>query len=280
MLQDSRRDTSFTEMEKEAEKLTSDLQENRAALETVQNQQVDDGRSIARQQKNTERYLAKKTMLVGRKDECNRNIRDLGVLPEEAFEKYTSEKLDRVSPYPFWCGLTLTSPQIQLVKKLHTVNEGLKKFAHVNKKAFEQYNNFTKQRDTLLQRREDLDKSAHSIEELVEVLDQRKDEAIERTFKQVASNFEEVFEKLVPAGRGRLIIQRRIDQDEDEVEDAEDTQQSSIDNYTGVSIKVNLIFSTCVDGMLMLDTRYLLIPKLMKVCGYNNCLVVRSRWLH
>jgi structural maintenance of chromosome 3 (chondroitin sulfate proteoglycan 6) len=46
----------------------------------------------------------------------------------------------------------------------------------------------------------------------VEVLDQRKDEAIERTFKQVASNFEEVFEKLVPAGRGRLIIQRRIDQ--------------------------------------------------------------------
>ena len=95
------RNISFAEMEKEAEKLTSDLQENRAALETVQNQQVDDGRSIARQQKNTERYLAKKTMLVGRKDECNRNIRDLGVLPEEAFEKYTSQKLDRVSPHLF-----------------------------------------------------------------------------------------------------------------------------------------------------------------------------------
>jgi len=103
-------------------------------------------------------------------------------------------------------------PKYQLAKKLQTVNEGLKKFAHVNKKAFEQYSNFTKQRDQLLKRREDLDKSASSIEELVEVLDQRKDEAIERTFKQVASNFEEVFEKLVPAGRGRLIIQRRIDQ--------------------------------------------------------------------
>lgn len=100
----------------------------------------------------------------------------------------------------------------QLVKKLHTVNEGLKKFAHVNKKAFEQYSNFTKQRDQLLKRREELDTSAESIEELVQVLDQRKDEAIERTFKQVAKNFEEVFEKLVPAGRGRLIIQRRIDQ--------------------------------------------------------------------
>jgi structural maintenance of chromosome 3 (chondroitin sulfate proteoglycan 6) len=105
--------------------------------------------------------------------------------------------------------LTLYS---KLVKKLHVVNEGLKKFAHVNKKAFEQYTNFTKQRDQLLERREELDKSATSIEELVDVLDQRKDEAIERTFKQVASNFEEVFEKLIPAGRGRLIIQRRIDQ--------------------------------------------------------------------
>lgn len=145
------------------------------------------------------------------------------------------------------------------MKKLHAVNEGLKKFAHVNKKAFEQYTNFTKQRDQLLERREELDKSATSIEDLVQVLDQRKDEAIERTFKQVASNFEEVFEKLVPAGRGRLIIQRRIDQvvyfplrliapillingfaqDEDMEDEAEETQQSTIDNYTGVSIKVS-----------------------------------------
>ncbi|KAG6844405.1 hypothetical protein H0H87_007164 [Tephrocybe sp. NHM501043] len=219
-------------MEKEGDDLTVKLQELRASLEKVQNQQTEDSRTINRQQKTTERYLAKRQMLLGRKDECNRNIRDLGVLPEEAFEKYISEKLDR------------------LVKKLHTVNEGLKKFAHVNKKAFEQYNNFTKQRDQLLNRREDLDKSATSIEELVEVLDQRKDEAIERTFKQVASNFEEVFEKLVPAGRGRLIIQRRIDQDEEE-EDVEETQQSTVDNYTGVSIKVS--FNSKVDEGLRIQ---------------------------
>ena len=42
-------------------------------------------------------------------------------------------------------------------------------------------------------------------------MDQRKDEAIERTFKQVAKYFSEVFEKLVPAGRGQLIMQRRVD---------------------------------------------------------------------
>ncbi|TFK63131.1 structural maintenance of chromosome protein 3 [Pluteus cervinus] len=220
-------------MEKEFEDLTAKVQQHRTSLEQVQAQQTEDGRNISRQQKTTERFLAKRQMLSGRKDECNRNIRDLGVLPEEAFEKYINEKLDR------------------LVKKLHAVNEGLKKFAHVNKKAFEQYSNFTKQRDSLLQRREELDKSAGSIEELVQVLDQRKDEAIERTFKQVASNFEEVFEKLVPAGRGRLIIQRRIDRDEDMDEDMEDTQQSSVDNYTGVSIKVS--FNSKVDEGLRIQ---------------------------
>ncbi|TFK38980.1 structural maintenance of chromosome protein 3 [Crucibulum laeve] len=219
-------------MEKESDELTSQIQELRASLEHVQTQQTEDGRNISRQQKTTERYLAKRQMLTARKDECNRNIRDLGVLPEEAFEKYINEKLER------------------LVKKLHNVNEGLKKFAHVNKKAFEQYSNFTKQRDQLLKRREDLDKSAESIEELVQVLDQRKDEAIERTFTQVASNFEEVFEKLVPAGRGRLIIQRRIDQD-DVIDEDEDTQQTSVDNYTGVSIKVS--FNSKVDEGLRIQ---------------------------
>ncbi|TCD64165.1 Structural maintenance of chromosomes protein 3 [Steccherinum ochraceum] len=221
------------DMEKQVEKLTAQLNDDRTKLESFQSQQAEDSRGVSKQQKNTERYLAKRQMLLTRKDECNRNIRDLGVLPEEAFNKYTGERLDR------------------LVKKLHAVNEGLKKFAHVNKKAFEQYTNFTKQRDQLLQRREDLDKSAESIEELVEVLDQRKDEAIERTFKQVASNFEEVFEKLVPAGRGRLIIQRRIDQDEEDAEEAEETQQSTIDNYTGVSIKVS--FNSKVDEGLRIQ---------------------------
>ncbi|KAI9568335.1 RecF/RecN/SMC [Boletus coccyginus] len=219
--------------DKDVERLNTELQELRSSLEKAQEQQSENSRSVTKLQKNTERYLAKKQMLTARKDECNRNIRDLGVLPEEAFEKYTNEKLDR------------------LVKKLHTVNEGLKKFAHVNKKAFEQYNSFTKQRDQLLQRREDLDNSATSIEELVQVLDQRKDEAIERTFKQVASNFEEVFESLVPAGRGRLIIQRRIDQDEEAMDEADDTQQSTIDNYTGVAIKVS--FNSKVDEGLRIQ---------------------------
>jgi chromosome segregation ATPase len=84
-----------TEIDTETDKLTksvADLEKEREKRET---QQSDDQRSIARQQKNVERYLAKRQVLLQRKDECNKNIRDLGVLPDEAFAETTatSEKV-------------------------------------------------------------------------------------------------------------------------------------------------------------------------------------------
>ncbi|KAF2104566.1 putative chromosome segregation protein SudA [Rhizodiscina lignyota] len=190
-----------------------------------QAQQEDIARAIERHQKRIEKSMAAKAGWIERAAECARNIRDLGVLPEEAFEKYQRLESDKA------------------MKRLHKVKETLKKYAHVNKKAFEQYNNFTKQRDTLTKRRQELEKSQDSIEELIEVLDQRKDEAIERTFKQVSREFANVFGKLVPAGKGRLIIQRKSDreakQDDEESEDEEERRQGAVENYTGVGISVS-----------------------------------------
>ena len=133
---------------------------------------------------------------------------------------------------------------------MRKVNEALKGFAHVNKKAYEQYSSFTKQRDELNSRQEELDESQTSILELIDVLDARKDEAIERTFKQVAKNFEQVFEKLVPTGRGRLIMLKRqqqqqeknqddMDIDNEDDEEPEDGVAEGVENYTGVSIRVS-----------------------------------------
>ena len=85
------------EMDRDIEQAGVQLQSQRQDMDGLQNQQAEDGRGISKQQKSTERYLAKRQMLLNRKDECNRSIRDLGVLPEEAFEKYTNERLDRVS---------------------------------------------------------------------------------------------------------------------------------------------------------------------------------------
>jgi structural maintenance of chromosome 3 (chondroitin sulfate proteoglycan 6) len=120
------------------------------------------------------------------------------------------------------------------------VNEALKKYIHVNKKAFDQYTNFTNQRDQLLKRRKELDDSQKSIEELIEHLDQAKDEAIERTFKQVSKEFSAIFEQLVPAGHGRLVIQRKADRGKNarNAGDSED-EATSVENYTGVGISVS-----------------------------------------
>lgn len=44
------------------------------------------------------------------------------------------------------------------------------------------------------------------IKELMSVLEQRKFEAIQFTFKQVSMFFSEVFSKLVPAGHAQLVM--------------------------------------------------------------------------
>lgn len=44
------------------------------------------------------------------------------------------------------------------------------------------------------------------IRELISVLDHRKDESIERTFKGVAKFFKEAFSELVPGGHGSLVM--------------------------------------------------------------------------
>lgn len=47
------------------------------------------------------------------------------------------------------------------------------------------------------------------IRELISVLDQRKDESIERTFKGVARHFREVFAELVQGGHGYLVMMKK-----------------------------------------------------------------------
>ncbi|TDZ29363.1 Chromosome segregation protein sudA [Colletotrichum spinosum] len=174
----------------------------------------------AKQRSAIEKSMSKKAVYTAQAADAAKAIRDLGVLPEEAFEKY--ENMD---------------PR-QIDSRLKKVRNALKKFQHVNKKAFEQYNSFTTQQDQLLKRRKELDASQESIEELVAHLDQRKDEAIERTFKQVSKEFATIFEKLVPAGHGRLVIQRRTDR-RVEPEESDEEQRGSVENYTGVGISVS-----------------------------------------
>jgi len=54
-------------------------------------------RAIMKVQKNAERYLTKRQTLTARKEECSVAIRDLGILPDEAFTKYIDTRSDKVS---------------------------------------------------------------------------------------------------------------------------------------------------------------------------------------
>ncbi|KAG2184830.1 hypothetical protein INT43_000743, partial [Umbelopsis isabellina] len=222
----------LTEIDTELEDLRTQNQQHDTDLEDLRTKQNDINRTLSRQEKNVEKYLLKRSLLLQKKNECTSNIRDLGVLPEEAFEKYT--KL----------------PMEKLLKRLHKTNESLKKYSHVNKKAFEQYSNFTKQRGQLTNRKKELDKSSKSIVELIKVLDQRKDQAIERTFEQVSKNFAEVFEKLVPAGRGQLVMIRKDQEESNAMDTDDDHNQASTDNYSGVSIQVSFNSKTD-EGLIM-----------------------------
>ncbi|KAJ3039435.1 Structural maintenance of chromosomes protein 3 [Rhizophlyctis rosea] len=246
------------DIDRELDELSNSIQEANKNLERARTEQINQHKEMEAEQRAMERYHTKKTGYLKQKEEALKSIRELGLLPEEAFEKYQNLSYD------------------QLSKRLHNVKEALKKYSHVNKKAFEQYQNFTKQRGELDARKEELDNAAEAIEDLIKNLDQRKDEVISGTFKQVAQFFEEVWERLVPAGRGRLIMLRRTDggndesQDpdvalsEEEEEDDEDRPQSKrkgkgkakakpkapkkaktgdkdtpIDQYTGVAIQVS-----------------------------------------
>ncbi|KAF3386384.1 Chromosome segregation protein sudA [Penicillium rolfsii] len=205
----------------EATAKVGDLQQRNA---DTRREMEDLARSIEKHRRRMEKSMQKKAALTKQAAECAANIRDLGVLPDEAFTKYKNTDSNAV------------------VKKLHKTNEALKKYSHVNKKAFEQYNSFTKQRETLTTRREELDASQKSIDDLISVLDQRKDEAIERTFKQVSREFANVFEKLVPAGRGRLVIQRKTDRTarpDDDLDSEDEEARQSVENYVGVGISVS-----------------------------------------
>ncbi|KAH6636303.1 RecF/RecN/SMC [Chaetomium tenue] len=210
------------ENEQRTEKVGGELAQLEAQKSQREQELQELQKRIDQHQKRMEKNIQTRARLVSQAAEYAKNIRDLGILPEEAFGKYEKMKPE------------------QIESRLRKVNEALKKYKHINKKAFDQYNSFTTQRDQLLKRRKELDTSQMSIEALIEHLDQEKDEAIERTFKQVSREFATIFEKLVPAGHGRLVIQRKADRANKKGNAEEsDEEPTGVESYTGVGISVS-----------------------------------------
>lgn len=182
--------------------------------------------TIQDEAKELEQLLNRRNIIVSKQEDCKKNIRDLGSLPSDAFDTYRRKNMK------------------ELQKMLHKCNEQLQQFSHVNKKALDQYMNFTEQREQLQKRRAELDAGDQKIRELISVLDQRKDESIERTFKGVARHFREVFSELVQGGHGYLVMMKKkdgdlADDDHDEDGPRDPDPEGRVEKYIGVKVKVS-----------------------------------------
>ncbi|CAL8162603.1 unnamed protein product [Prunus armeniaca] len=183
-------------------------------------------RTLQDEAKELEQLLSKRNMFLAKQEEYSKKIRELGPLSSDAFETYKRRSIK------------------ELHKMLHRCNEQLQQFSHVNKKALDQYVNFTEQREELQKRQAELDAGDEKIGELIQVLDQRKDESIERTFKGVARHFREVFSELVQGGHGYLVMMKKKDghqgdDDQDEDGPREADLEGRVEKYIGVKVKVS-----------------------------------------
>lgn len=215
----------------EAKNAMNSAKENTAKYKT----QVEElkAKELANQQgldlaaENAERLLNKRSMCVAKRELYMRKIQELGSLPSGELSAHAD--------------LTIKD----LMKELEKGNKKLKKYSHVNKKAYDQYVNFSEQREGLLSRKEELDVGAKKVTELIESLDKQKDDAINRTFRGVSSHFKDVFQELCPDGSGELIM--KTSADEEEETDAGDKTEVSM--FRGVQIQVK--FTKNGDNFIM-----------------------------
>uniref|UniRef100_A0A4W3KGF5 Structural maintenance of chromosomes protein n=1 Tax=Callorhinchus milii TaxID=7868 RepID=A0A4W3KGF5_CALMI len=207
------------------DKTEIEIKDRQKSMDRWKNMEKDHMDAINHDTKELEKMTNRQGMLLKKKEECMKKIRELGSLPQEAFEKYQTLSLK------------------QLFRKLEQCNQELKKYSHVNKKALDQFVNFSEQKEKLMKRQEELERGHKSIMELMNVLELRKYEAIQLTFKQVSKNFSEVFQKLVPGGKASLVMKKgdvEGSQSQDEGEgSASQSSVPSVDQFTGVGIRVS-----------------------------------------
>ncbi|ESO00959.1 hypothetical protein HELRODRAFT_157320 [Helobdella robusta] len=212
------------ELDGQVDRCAQEHREMLKSLEMWKNIEREHQEKINEDTKELEKMTNKQSLLLKKKEECLKKIRELGSLPGDAFDKYQD----------------LQSKQ--LFKKLETCTEELKKYSHVNKKALDQFISFSEQKEKLITRREELTRDHQSILDLIYHLDQRKFEALQLTFKQVSKYFTEIFKSLVPSGHAVLIMKRDDlggnNEDDDENDGTQEKNPFS-DQFSGILIKVS-----------------------------------------
>ncbi|KAL0674875.1 hypothetical protein Bca4012_002856 [Brassica carinata] len=197
----------------EKTKQVKKIKDKKAKLKTLQD---DCEMKVQDANKKLEELFSLRNTLLSKQEEYRKKIMGLGPFSSESFDMYKQKSIK------------------ELQKVLHGCSEQLQQFSHVNKKALDQYVNFTEQREELQKRKTELDAGDEKIKELITVLDQQKDESIERTYKMVSFHFREIFSQLVQGGHGHL------DRDHDDEDGCgEAATERRVEKYDGVTVKVS-----------------------------------------
>jgi len=182
-----------SEQESQAEKETDLCQAKLRDLEAVieRSKSVEASAKDHEEAQELDKLTSRKQHLLHRRHDLENKIRDLGSLPSDAFLG-GGEKSKK-----------------SLLQMSGKVQKQLKGMSHVNKKALDQYMEYTEQRDEYSRRFDEQEREEAKIKELVAALDVRKDELLARTYRGVAKAFSETFVSLVgEAGHGALIMIR------------------------------------------------------------------------
>ncbi|XP_056647941.1 structural maintenance of chromosomes protein 3 [Diorhabda sublineata] len=208
----------LTMVENKVKDMTKRLKTEQTELENWKKKEKDAQDRIDEDAKHLEKFASKQNLLEQKIAESVEKINQLGALPpQEMYSNYV--KMSSRS----------------LFKELEKANNKLKQFSHVNKKALDQFMSFSDQKEKLQKRKEELDRGDEKIKELISMLEQRKMEAIQFTFKQISKYFTEVFKKLVPAGRAKLVLKTSDHEEGHEI----GPDDNNADNFIGIGIKIS-----------------------------------------
>lgn len=178
------------------------------------NKEKEMSQKLDEDQKKLVKIITKQQTASQRKDELEKKIIEIGPVAQDIVAKFRSVSTK------------------SLYESLHKANTSLQKYSSINKKALDQYMTSSDERKILQERKDECEKGKIAIEEMMQVLEEKKYNQIMFTFQQVSKYFKDVFSKLVSNGHAELVMQVSEVGDDDVV-------TSQVDKFTGVSIRVS-----------------------------------------
>lgn len=175
-------ETRLSDLTNELNTARDEDQKIRSKLEEYQNKEKEAAYKIEEDQKKLVKITTKQQTLSQKQDELETKITEIGPIAQDIVAKYR--------------GISSKN----LYQKLHTAITGLQKYSHVNKKALDQYLTSSEERRSLEARSDEIVKGKQAIQDMMDVLEEKKYNQITFTFMQISKYFKEVFGKLVPGG--------------------------------------------------------------------------------